>query len=129
MNLGIGILRVLPGGALTRGIDVGWLPDWRQRNNSLIEVVAQGLVYADRAGSVSVQYDCVSGLGFRMKSDTRLSLQAGWNVLEKRSVEVGVPEPGGVANAYEFRSRPLPATERVLAYQSETVFLDAPVAP
>ncbi len=109
MNLGMATLRVLPGGPLTRQIDVGFPLEWRSRA-PVADLVMQGLVYADRAGSVNVQYDCVSQFNFRKKSDTQLSLQAGWNVLILHSVERGGTEATGAFYAYEMRSRPLSAT-------------------
>jgi len=123
MHLGMGTLRVLSGGALGRDVEVGWPLTWRS-SDPIRDVVDQGLVYADRAGTVTVQYDCVSIYHFRMTSDTRLSLQAGWNVLVKHSVEDGGSGNGAVY-AYELRSRPLVASGEALRYTADTVLFDA----
>ncbi|MGY2896155.1 hypothetical protein [Deinococcus sp. UYEF24] len=127
MKLGMGTLRVLTGGTLTRDVEVSWPPDW-QSTDPVRNVVDQGLVYADRAGSVTVQYDCVSSSHFRMKSDTQLSLQAGWNVLVKHSVEEGGTNEGDATYAYELRSRPLVTTGETLTYVADTVLFDAPAS-
>ncbi len=124
MNLGMGTLRVLSGGALSRDVEVSWPLTWRS-TDPIRDVVEQGLVYADRAGTVKVQYDCVSFYHFRMTSDTRLSLQAGWNVLIRHSVEDGGSGNGAVY-AYESRSRPLVASGETLSYTRDTLLFDAP---
>jgi hypothetical protein len=125
MNIGLGTLRVLAGGNLTRKVDVGLPTDWRSRT-PVADVVSQALVYADRAGNVSVAYDCTSEFNFRMKSDTKLSLQAGWNVLVKHSVESGGTGTTGTVYTYEVRSRPLSTIGEPLAYLGDTVYFDAP---
>ncbi|WP_156039545.1 hypothetical protein [Deinococcus marmoris] len=130
MKLGMGTLRVRPSGSLVRTVDVALLTDWRSQV-PIIDVVTQGLVYADRAGSVNVQYDCrveyapTEGFYFRTKSDTKLSLQAGWNVLVRHGVEDGNTDPKGGMYTYELRSRPVAATGEALAYQMDSVFFDA----
>ncbi|GGO22385.1 hypothetical protein GCM10008949_09590 [Deinococcus humi] len=121
MNLGLGTLRVLAGGALTKTGNVGWPVD--SLSTPVRDEVTQALVYADRAGTVKVQYDCISEFDFRKKSDTQLTLQAGWNVLVKHSVESGGP---GAVYAYEVRSRPVAATGESLVYLGDAVYFDAP---
>jgi hypothetical protein len=90
----------------------------------VFDLITQGLVRADRAGRVSVQHDCVSEFGLRVKSDTELTLQAGWNVLIKHSVEGGTGETGAM-NTYDFHARSATATGEVLGPPMDTVYFDA----
>ncbi|QLG13273.1 hypothetical protein HLB42_20270 (plasmid) [Deinococcus sp. D7000] len=123
MRLGLGTLRVLAGGALTDTGNVGWPLVFRS-TEPVRDYVMQGLVYADRAGTVNVRYDCVNEFGtFTMKSDTQLALRAGWNVLVRRTML-----RGGLDGmfAYETRSRPVAATGETLVYLGDALYLDIP---
>lgn len=125
MRLSFGIFRMSITGQTIKRIDLGlkWEPNIGPSSR---ESISRGLIYADRAGTVTVLYDCTSSLNFRMASDTQLNLNAGWNVIEKRSLEYSEPSPTRPQYSYVTRSRPINSAGEDLWLIGETVWFDAP---